>query len=174
MKLQATVTLATVLLLTLGTLSVTSIAQGEESCVKVATIDINAVLNNLPESKAKKKEIDELTTSARAKLQAKAESLQALEKKIKEKSLPDDSEEAQKLRKDSREFERFQKDTQEDLQRHFLKINRELTDKTLKAVEAYAKAHKLDLVLDKAKDRGPILFGATAIDITSDVAKELK
>ena len=149
-------------------------AWSEDACVKIATVDINTVLNNLPESKTKKKEIDELTASAKSKIQAKVDLLQGLEKKVKDKSLPEDSEEVQKLRRETRDFERFQKDTQEELQRHFLKVNRELTEKTVKAIEAYAKAHQLDLVLDKAKDRGPILFGSTAIDITEEVAEELK
>jgi Skp family chaperone for outer membrane proteins len=53
-----------------------------------------------------------------------------------------------------------------------MKINQELTSKAFAVVEAYAKEHKYDLVVDKNdKVRGPILFGAQSADITDQVLK---
>ena len=61
-----------------------------------------------------------------------------------------------------------------DLQQQFLKTNKDLTDKTVKLVEEYAKKNKVDLVLDKSdKLRGPVLFRTPSVDITDEIVKQI-
>ena len=66
-------------------------------------------------------------------------------------------------------------DAKADLEKRFLKVNKEITDKVMSKIETYAKANSYDLVIDKSdKYRGPILFGAPSADITNEIIKTLK
>lgn len=148
-----------------------SVAQAE---FKVATVDVNRVLNESKDAKVKKKELDEITLKAKAKIEDRRKVLKATEDKLKAASVSPDSKEAEKFRTDAREFARFVKDTDEDIKKEFLKTNKVLTDKALDLIKKYAQQHKIDLVLDKGeKGRGPVLFGDTSADITEDVIKSL-
>jgi Skp family chaperone for outer membrane proteins len=62
-----------------------------------------------------------------------------------------------------------------ELEKKYMKINKELTDKVMGQIETYAKANKFDLVIVKSeKYRGPVLFGSPSADITDEVLKGLK
>jgi Skp family chaperone for outer membrane proteins len=62
-----------------------------------------------------------------------------------------------------------------DLEKKYMKFNKELTDKVLGKIESFAKSNDYDLVLDKSeKYRGPVLFGTTSADITEDIIKLIK
>ena len=142
--------------------------------VKVATVDVHRILNDLTESKSKKAELDKLSQSAKSKVQDKQASLKKLEDSIKSRKLGEDSPEFEKYRQQARDLERFIRDTDEDLKRRFLKVNKDLTDRALAAIEQFARDHKLDLVLDKSEAvRGPVLFGNATSDITEEILKKL-
>ena len=148
-----------------------SAAQAE---FRVATVDVNRVLNETKEAKVKKKELDEISLKAKSKIEEKRKVLKATEDKLKSASVSPESKEAEKFRTDAREFARFVKDTDEDIKKEFLKTNKFLTDKALDIIKKYAEQHSIDLVLDKGeKGRGPVLFGDASADITDDVVKSL-
>jgi Skp family chaperone for outer membrane proteins len=137
---------------------------------KIATVDVARILNESAEAAAKKKELDALSQDAKKKAEAKLSQLKALEAKLKEAKVSPESKEAESFRSQAREYERFVRDTEEDIKKKFVKVNKEMTDKAMARVEAYAKANKLDLVLDKSdKYRGPVLFGTQASDITDSI-----
>lgn len=145
-----------------------------EQITKIATIDVNAVMNNLEEAKSKKENLDSETNKAKNKIEIKRKVLKEKELKLQAKGITADSEEAAEYRKEVREFERMVKDTETELKTKFLKVNKELTDRVLKNVEEYAKANKIQLVLDSSNRRGSsILYNARAYDITKDVIKQL-
>lgn len=149
----------------------TSVAQAE---FKVATVDVNRVLNESKEAKVKKKELDDITLKAKAKIEERRKTLKATEDKLKAASASPDSKEAERFRTDAREFARFVKDTDEDIKKEFLKTNKVLTDKALELIKKYAQQNSIDLVLDKGeKGRGPVLFGDASADITDAVIKTL-
>ncbi len=153
-----------------GLLLVVPPAAGEP--LRVATIDVNQVLNELPESKTKKAELDKVSQKAKQEIDKRRSRVQALEAKAKQQGAPADAED--QLRAAIRDYERTVSDSEEDLKREFLKINRELTGKVMQAVKAYASKNKIDLVLDKsAKGIGPVLYGTPAADITDEVLKEI-
>jgi Skp family chaperone for outer membrane proteins len=53
-----------------------------------------------------------------------------------------------------------------------MKVNKELTDKVLTRIEAYAKSNDYDLVFEKSERfRGPVLFGSDSVDITDQILK---
>lgn len=140
--------------------------------VRVATVDVNRVLNESKEAQGVRKKLDELQAAAASKLEVKRDELKRLEEKLKSKNISDDSKEAEGFRSQAREFERMVKDTREDLQKEFLKSNKGLTEKTLAAVQKYAAANKIDLVLDKSQAvRGPVLYAGPVFDITDEIVK---
>jgi Skp family chaperone for outer membrane proteins len=140
---------------------------------RIATVDVARLLNESPEASAKKKELEAKTQKAKAQADVKLKALKALETKLKDAKVAVDSKEAESFRNQARDYERFMKDTEEDIKKQYVKINKIITDKALDRVTRYAKANKIDLVLDKSeKYRGPVLFGTDDTDITSSIIEE--
>lgn len=138
--------------------------------VKVATVDLTKVVNQTEEAQEVRKQLNQMTTDARSKLEKKQETLQAMEKKLKESGAKDDSEPVERFRIEVRNFERLAKDSEEEIKNKFFQTNKRLTDMAIKVVEKYAKENQIDLVLDiNQKAAGPILFGSKEIDITDEI-----
>ena len=153
-------------------LSSTPIAQAE---VRIATVDISRVINEAPDAVSKRKELDAASEDAKKKLEAKGKELQALQTKLEGQKVAADSKEAESFRNQARDFERMRTDMKSDLEKKYMKFNKELTDKVLGKIETYAKSNNYDLVLDKSeKYRGPVLFGNSSADITDDIVKLIK
>lgn len=143
--------------------------------VRIATVDVARILNDSPEAVSKKKELDALSEDTRKKLESKAKELQGLKSKLENAKVSSDSKEAESFRNQARDFERMRGDAKADLEKKFMKVNKELTDKVLARVESYAKANDYDLVFDKSERfRGPVLFGSEAVDITDEVLQRSK
>ncbi|MEZ4753704.1 MAG: OmpH family outer membrane protein [Bdellovibrionota bacterium] len=142
---------------------------------KIVTVDVNAVLNESKGSIKQKQDLDKLSKDARVKVTQKKEEIKKLEQTLASKKVSPDSPEAEDFRNKARDYSRYVKDTEEELKKKFLAINKELTDKVLKQIEIYAKANKVDLVLDKgSNDRpSPVLFGNPGADITKEIIKKM-
>lgn len=141
---------------------------------KIVTVDVNRVLNESTEAKTKRKDLDEMYTKAKAKMDGQRKGLEETDRKIKAGDIKADSKEADKFRADAREFARVARDSEEDLRKEFMKLNRTLTEKTLKVIRDYAQANKIDLVLDKnGEGRGPVLVGNPAADITDTIVSQV-
>jgi len=141
--------------------------------VKIATVDVARLLNDSPDAASKKKELDAISSEAKKKAETKMKDLKALETKLKDAKVSPDSKEAESFRNQARDYERFVKDTEEDIKKRFMKVNKEMTERALGKIAAYAKANSIDLVLDKSeKYRGPVLFGAETTDITDVFADQ--
>lgn len=152
----------------------TAFAQENAAALKLATVDVNRVMNELGEAKQKKKELEDLSSGAKAKLEGQRKNLEVLEKKIKDQKLGENSDEAVKFRKAAREFQDAASDAENKIKGEFMKVNKAISDKVLAAVERYSKANGIDVVLDKSPRLGsPVLFGDAAVDITDAVIKEL-
>jgi Skp family chaperone for outer membrane proteins len=66
-------------------------------------------------------------------------------------------------------------DAKADLEKRYMKVNKELTDKVYGQIEKFAKANSYDLIIDKSdRYRGPILFGDSSVDVTEQVIKGVK
>ena len=141
---------------------------------RMATVDVNRIMNELEEAKELKQSLDKRSKSAKDKIEKERNSLKEMEANIKSKGLDGNSSEVDDFRAKARNFERMVKDTEEELRREFLKDNQQLTKKVLDAVQSYAKKNDIQLILDKSKmGRGPVLFGDPTADITTDLLKEL-
>lgn len=143
--------------------------------VRIATVDVGRIINEAPDAQKRKKELDAASEDAKKKLEAKGKDLQALKTKLEEQKVSADSKEAESFRNQARDFERLRSDMKAELEKKYMKINKELTDKVMGQIETYAKANKFDLVIDKSeKYRGPVLFGSPSADITEEILKGLK
>ena len=153
-------------------LVVPALARAESS---VVTVDVNRILNESNEAKSKKKELGSRAAELRGKVESKRSVLLEVEKKLKDQNINENSPEAEKLRSEAREFERFVRDSDDELKKQFMKINKDLTDRVLKAVSDYAKEKKFLLVLDRGeKIRGAVLYGDPTVDITDEILKRVK
>jgi len=142
---------------------------------RIATVDVARVINDFPEALSKKKDLDTLAESTKSKIEGKAKELQALKVKLESSKVSADSKEAESFRNQARDFERMRNDAKADLEKKFMKVNKDLTDKVLGRIEEYAKANNYDLVFDKSeKFRGPVLFGSESVDITEEILKTAK
>lgn len=140
--------------------------------VRIATVDITRILNESTDAASRKKELDVLSQDAKKRADEKRKALQSLEAKLKEKKVSEDSKEAENFREEAKEYARFIKDTEDDLKKRFVKLNKEMTEKAMTRVTAYAKENRIDIVLDKSeKYRGPVLFGNPGVDITDAILK---
>ena len=141
---------------------------------KIVTVDVNRVLNESTTAKARKKELDEKSLKARKQVEDRRNALKATEEKLKAAKVKEDSKEAEEFRNEVRAYTRFAKDLEEEVKKEFMKVNKELTDRAVGAVKNYAEKNKIDLVLDKSEqNRGPVLFGASAADVTQDVISQM-
>jgi outer membrane protein len=153
-------------------LACTSAAHAE---VKIGTVDVARIVNENPDALAKKKGLDSFSEETKKKLEAKGKELQALKKKLEDSKVSPDSKEAESFRNQVRDFERMRGDAKTDLEKRYMKVNKELTEKVYSQIEKYAKTNNYDLIIDKSdKYRGPILYGDASADVTDDVLKLVK
>src|SRR4051812_6776820 len=87
---------------------------------RVATVDVNRILNESKEAQTKKKKLDEMQADARKKLETKKASLKDLEDKLKANKVSEESKEADQYRAQVKDLERMVKDSQEDIKKEFL------------------------------------------------------
>lgn len=143
--------------------------------VKIGTVDVSKIVNDSPEAVAKKKELDTFSEETKKKIDAKGKELQDLKTKLETSKVATDSKEAENFRNQVRDFERMRGDAKADLEKRYLKVNKELTDKVYAQIEKYAKANNYDLIIDKSdRYRGPVLFGSSSADVTEDLLKSAK
>lgn len=141
---------------------------------RIATVDINKVINEISESKKEKEQLNSLSQNAKKEIEGKRDKLKTIEEKIRSGKIKEDSSEAEAFREQAREYSRFVQDKEETLKRKFMLLNKKLTTKALGAVEKYAAQEKIDLVLDtSAGARSPVLFGAETNDVTDEVIDEV-
>lgn len=160
------------LLTIVALLSCTPLAQAE---VKIGTVDVSRIVNDSPEAVAKKKELDSFSEEMKKKIEAKGKELQALKTKLEGSKVSAESKEAESFRNQVRDFERMRGDAKADLEKRYMKVNKELTDKVYGQIEKFAKANSYDLIIDKSdRYRGPILFGDSSVDVTEQVIKGVK
>jgi outer membrane protein len=155
----------------LAALVATPVAQAE---IRIATVDVARIINEAPDAKSKKKELDAASEEAKNKLESKGKDLQALKSKLESDKVSAESKEAEAFRQKARDFERMRADLKADLEKKYMKVNKELSEKVMAKIETYAKTKNYDLVIDKSeKYRGPVLFGKPSADITDDILETM-
>lgn len=142
--------------------------------IRIATVDVARIINESSDAKSKKKELDAASEEAKKKLEARGKDLQALKTKLESQKVSPESKEAEGFREKARDFERMRADMKADLEKKYMKVNKELSEKVMGKIEAYAKSNNYDLVIDKSeKYRGPVLFGKASADITDEILEAM-
>jgi outer membrane protein len=142
--------------------------------VRIAVVDVSRLLNESKEGKLKREELDELSKSAKGRVEKRRTTLKGKEESLRKAEAATDSNEMTQFRNEAKEFARMIKDEEENLRQKFVKVNNSLTQKAIKIIEDYAKAKDIDLVLEKSdKGRGPVLFSAKALDISDEILERL-
>lgn len=138
---------------------------------KIATVNINKVLNSSKLAQEKKASFEKLSSQEKQGIEKEKDKLVALEKTLKDKNVAQDSKEADEFRQKVRDFQRAVKDKEEELKKKFMEINSLLAKNSLATVSQYAKANNIDLVLESFEDSetGPLLYHEESHDITDQV-----
>lgn len=160
--------------------------------VKIAFVDSEVIINQLPEAQDVKKKLEELqkyyvdtVTAIENEIKIKADALKAKYEdaqgkieagqltgdqiKVLEQELGQMQEEVQLL---DQELTLYRQNVQKQLYDEQLVLFKPVKDKITKAIETLAKELKYNIVLDKASDG--LIYGDKDIDITFKVLDKLK
>ncbi|MCB9029555.1 MAG: OmpH family outer membrane protein [Deltaproteobacteria bacterium] len=141
---------------------------------RVATVDMDRVLNETKEAQSKRKELEDLKATKKKSLDSKKNDLLAMEKKLKAKKVEKDSKELADYRAQARDFARLAKDAEEELKRKYLRSTKALLDKARGIIEKYAQEQKLTLVLEEGTTPGnAVLFSNDKMDISAEIVKRM-
>ena len=153
---------------------------GAASAQRVAVVDIAGLLENMPEYAAAQKQLDDLSATWRAEINAEMDKIKGLYNKY-QAELPlliDDmkrkrEDEITNKEKEVRDLQRARFGTDGALFAKREELVKPIQDKVYKAIDDYAKERGFDLILDKSSAAG-VLFVSDGIDKTADIAKRIK
>ena len=150
------------------------------SAQRVAIVDIARLLENMPEYTTAQKQLDDLSATWRAEINAEMDKIKGLYNKYQAELplLNDDmkrkrEDEITAKEKDVRELQKTRFGADGNLFAKREELVKPIQDKVYKAIDDYAKERGYDLILDKSSAAG-VLFVSDAIDKTADIAKKIK
>lgn len=135
---------------------------------KIAIIDVNQVLNALPEYKQAQDELDKVAQKWRGEIAQQQDVIKGMYNKYQAEQVLM-NEEARKKRedeimakeKDAREAQRVKFGAEGELFRKRQELVKPIQDKVYAAIEKYANEKGYDLILDKSSSAGLIFANAT-------------
>jgi Skp family chaperone for outer membrane proteins len=139
--------------------------------LRIATVDLSRIINETNAAKDQREKLNSLSETLKEKTEAKTDELKTLEARLESnKESKTYAREIAAFQIKRRDFARFLKDSEDELKREMSRINQELTASALKEIRNYAQKNGFDLVVTKSeRQRGPILFGPSGIDITDQL-----
>ena len=139
--------------------------------LRIATVDLSRIINETNAAKDQREMLNSLSETLKEKTEAKTDELKTLEARLESnKESKTYAREIAAFQIKRRDFARFLKDSEDELKREMSRINQELTASALKEIRNYAEKNGFDLVVTKSeRQRGPILFGPSGIDITDQL-----
>jgi outer membrane protein len=147
---------------------------------RIATVDINAVLESIPEYKQAQDNLDKISATWRQEIATEMDRVKGLYNKFQaERVLLSDAqckqreEEIMAKEKDVREAQKQKFGPEGLLFKKRDELVRPVQDKVYAAIERYANQKGFDAVLDKSAT-GSIIFASPRIDKTSEIIAEIK
>jgi outer membrane protein len=147
---------------------------------RIATVDINAILESIPEYKQAQDNLDKISATWRQEIATEMDRVKGLYNKyqaeqvlLSEAQRKQREEEILAREKDVRESQKQKFGPEGMLFKKREELVRPIQDKVYAAIERYANQKGLDAVLDKSAV-GSIVFASPRIDKTSDIIAELK
>ena len=146
-----------------GSVSFTSSAKE----LKIAYVDSLKVFNDYQKTQDYEKKLDKKKKEIGEKLDAKKDDIKKVESKLT--VLKDDKKKAQeeKLKQQIQEYRDLERKTLIDVKKELDEQRKEIVEDISKIIEEYAKKNGFNIILD----RNMILYGDTAMDITSEILK---
>lgn len=142
---------------------------------KIAHIDVQKLLSEMPEMKAADAELKKLQETYRADIESSMTELKNKYTQYSNESSSKSEEENQKRALELQGFEKnigeAQQTAQQELQKKQAELLGPITEKAKKAIESVAAAQGLDYVMDATQGGGLIV--AKGKDILPDVKKQL-
>ncbi len=150
------------------------------SAQKIAIIDVNQVLNALPEYKQAQDELDKIALKWRGEIAQQQDVIKGMYNKYQAEQVLM-NEEARKKREDeimakekeAREVQRLKFGPEGELFRKRQELVKPIQDKVYAAIEKYANEKGYDLILDKSSSAGLIFANAT-YDKTQNIVDMVK
>ena len=150
------------------------------SAQKIAVIDVNQVLNALPEYKKAQEDLDKVAQKWRSEIAQQQDVIKGMYNKYQAEQvlLSDDArkkreEEIVAKEKEAREAQRVKFGPEGDLFKKRQELVKPIQDKVYTAIEKFANEKGYDLVLDKSSSAGLIFANAT-YDKTQQIVDMVK
>lgn len=142
---------------------------------RIATVDVNKVVNASKEAKTEKAALDAATEKAKKLIEEKRTALKPLQDKAKSGALVPNSKEAEQLKKQTQDLVQLMREKEDELQKMFAASNKALTEKSSKVIEKFAKDNNYQIVLDKSGTsvRSAVLYGDEGYDITDKIIEKI-
>jgi outer membrane protein len=149
------------------------------SAQKIAIVDISQILENLTEYKKAQEQLDKVTATWKQEIADAREKIKVMYNKYQAEQvlLSDDQRRAKEddIMVKEKEVMEMQKSKFGPEGALFMKrqeLVQPIQDKVYKAIQEYATARGLDLILDKGSSAG-VIFSSAALDKTPDILKKL-
>lgn len=146
---------------------------------RIAVVDINSLLEGMPEYKTAQSNIDEISSEWRQDIAADYDKIKSMYNKYQAEQvlLSDDArkqkeDEIMDFEKSVREKQKQRFGAEGDLFRKRQELVRPIQDQVFAAIDSYAQERGYDLIFDKAGSAG-LLFATDEFDKTEDVRRKL-
>ena len=136
---------------------------------KIAFVDIANVFDNYQKTKESDKELEAKSKGKESELEGKVAELKKLRDGLDLLSDKAKEERQKQIEDKTAELQQFRLAAQNELRRQRDTIAREILKEIDETVQGYAQAQGYDLILNQRT----LVYGAPAMDVTSDVLKQL-
>ncbi len=142
-----------------------------QAAVRIGIVDMQEVLNKSQKGMAVKQRLDQERATRQKDLDAKQQEVVKLQAEF-EKQAPLLSEQAKRekseaIQRKTRDAVRFQEDANREFDKRVREAELDVTREILGVVQEYGKDQGFTLILE----RSMVVFGAPAVDITSEIIK---
>jgi len=152
-----------------------AMAFGQAAPTKVAIIHVQNAILQTKEGQKAAADLNTRFAPKKAALDKKQSDIAALQDQLRKGSATMSEDAKAKLMRDidagNKVLQRDTEDAQADLQQEQGKVMQELGNKVMAIIEKFATGNGYALVLDVSNPETPVLWAASAVDITSDIVK---
>lgn len=162
------------------TLAFVAIALVSSNAQRIAIVDINAVLDAVPEYKVAQAEIDRIAAEWRQEISKEYDKIKSLYNKyqaeqvlLSEDAKVERENEIIKKEEEVRELQKLKFGPEGELFKKRQQMVTPIQDKVFSAINDYAADRGFDLIFDKSGSAG-LLFTSAEFDKTEDIIKRVK
>ncbi len=146
-------------------------ARGAQAAVRVGIVDVQEVLNKSQKGMAVKQKLDQERAARQKDLDARQEEVMKLQAEF-EKQAPLLSEQAKRektetIQRKRRDTLRMAEDANRDFEKRVREAEMDITREILAVIREYGRDQGYTLILE----RGTVLFGTPAVEITGEIIK---